>query len=189
MPNQTNYMIDKTMILMTGEYDRYGKLCARVMDGTAAFLVDRTPLQLLDDSLIAIGFDLRGAMNSSKRILGKKIKCPVIVNPYLGICLFPLKSPHKADCIWFNPKHIMKTTAAGSKTKVELSNGYYIMVDLKLYYFNDKIQTARQLMQISKERGTHPNGSTFLLQPKKEQQLAKEKTGKYDFHSLEKKQD
>ncbi|MED4206660.1 competence protein ComK [Neobacillus mesonae] len=189
MLSQPSYMIDEMMILMTGEYDQYGKLCTRVMDGAAAFLVDRTPLQLLDDTLTYIGFDLRGAMSSAKLILGKKMKYPVIVNPYLGVCLFPVNSPHKADCIWFNPEHIMKTTAAGNKTKVELSNGYYIMVDLKLYYFNNKIQTARQLMRISKERGTHPNGPTFLLQPKKEQQLAKEKTGKYNFHSLERKQD
>lgn len=176
------------MILMTGEYDSYGKLCARVMAGKTSFLIDRTPLHLLDDSLIYIGFDLRGAMKSAKMMLDKRNKCPIIVNPYLGICLFPSHSPYKADCIWFNPEHIVKTNAAGNKTEVILSNGHSILVDSRLTYFNDKIQTAVQLKRMSTERGHNPGSMTFYLVPKKEQQLSKEKTGKYNFTILEESQ-
>lgn len=186
---QKNYFIERTMILVMGEYDRYGKLCARIVEGTTSFLVDRTPLQLLDDTLMYIGFDLKGAITGAKSILGKKMKCPIIVNPYLRICLFPNKSPKKADCIWFNPDHITKTTAAGSKTEVELSNGYSITVDSKLAYFNDKIYTANKLLRLSEERGTQPNSSILYLHPTKDHQLVKEKTGKYNFNELEKKQD
>lgn len=176
------------MILMMGEYDQFGKLCARVMAGKSSFLVDRTPLHLLNDTLTYIGFDLRGAMTGAKSILGKKIKCPIIVNPYLGICLFPNKSPQKADCIWFNPEHIITTTAMGNETKVELSNGYSIRVDSKLSAFNEKIQTANQLIRLSMDRGNHPGPVTCYLEPKKGHQLSKEKTGKYNFSSLEDEQ-
>ncbi|WP_312473245.1 competence protein ComK [Neobacillus sp.] len=185
---QKNYFIEKKTILMMGEYNRYGKLCARVMAGKSAFLVNRTPLQLLDDTLTYIGFDLKGAMMGAKSVLDKKVKCPIIVNPYLGICLFPNKSPHKVDCIWFNPEHIVKTTAVGIKTKVELSNGYTIMVDSKLSSFNDKIDTANRLIRISMKRGNHPNPIIFYLEPRKEHQLTKEETGKYNFEALEEEQ-
>lgn len=185
---QKDYVIDNKMILMTGEYDSYGKLCTRVMAGKTSFLIDRTPAKLLDDALIYIGFDLRGAMKSAKMILGKRNKCPIIVNPYLGICLFPSHSPYKADCIWFNPEHIVRTNAAGSKTEVVLSNGHSIIVDLRLSFFNNKIQTAIQLKRMSMERGHNPGSITFYLVPKSGQLLSKEKTGKYNFAILEESQ-
>lgn len=187
MMEQKNYYIEKRMILMLGEYNRFGKLCARVMAGTSAFLVDRAPLQVLDDTLTYIGFDLRGAVTGAKVVLDKKAKCPIIVNPYLEICLFPTKSPKKADCMWFNPEHIVKTTATanGHKTMVELSNGYSIIVDSKLAAFNDKIEKARQLIRLSTKRGTHPDAAIYEHNPPKDHQLSKEKSGKYNFDTLE----
>ncbi|MEH7373558.1 IS3 family transposase [Neobacillus drentensis] len=65
--------MEKKMILLTGEYDCYGKLCTRVMAGGSSFLVDRTPLQLLDDTLNYIGYDLRGAIASAKLYGYRKI--------------------------------------------------------------------------------------------------------------------
>ncbi|MEH7085416.1 competence protein ComK [Neobacillus drentensis] len=185
---QKKYFIEKKMILLTGEYDGYGKLCARVMAGGASFLVDRSPLQLLDDTLTYIGFDLRGAMASAKLILGERSRCPIIVNPYLGICLFPNKSPHKADCIWFNPDHIVRTIAMGLKTEVELSNGHSIIVDSRLTYMNNKIHRANQLLQIAMKRGNQPGPIHFYLEPPKRHNLTKEKTGKYNFSTLEENQ-
>jgi competence protein ComK len=175
------------MILMMGEYDACGKLCTRVMTGETSFLIDRKPLHLLDDALMYIGFDLRGAMAGAKMILGKRIMCPIIVNPYQGICLFPIHSPYKADCIWFNPEHIVTTKAVGRKTKVELSNGHFILVDQRLNAFNDKLQTTDQLKRISMKRGNHPSSMTFFVVPKKGLQLSKEETGKYNFGILDEK--
>lgn len=173
------------MILLMGEYDGYGKLCARVLTGGSSFLVDRTPLQLLDDTLTYIGYDLRGAISSAKLILGERARCPIIVNPYLGICLFPNKSPSKADCIWFNPEHIVRTMTIGYKTEVELSNGHTIIVDSRISNFNNKIHKAKQLMQITMKRGNQPGPILFYLEPQKRHQLTKEKTGKYNFSHLE----
>ncbi len=187
MTIQKHYIIEKKMILLMGEYDRYGKLCSRIMAGQSAFLVDRTPLQLVDDSLVYIGFDLRGAMSSAKLMLDKKVKCPVIVNPYLDICLFPIQSPNRAECMWFNPDHIVKTTPIGSMTKVGLSNGYSLVVNSRLSAFNGKIETANQLVRLSRDRGNHPDTIILYPEPKEELQLAQEKSGKFNFDALEKK--
>lgn len=179
---QKQYFIEKKMILMMGEYDSNGKLCTRVMAEKTSFLVDRTPLQLLNDNLTYIGFNLDGPMKGAKAILGKRNKCPVIVNPYLGICLFPDKSPNKADCILFNPEHIVKTTAIRSQTLVEFSNGHSIIVDCKLSAFNHKIETAKQLLRISKKRAYCSGSVIFYLDP------PKEKSGTYNFKALEEDQ-
>ncbi|MFL6556196.1 MAG: competence protein ComK [Bacillus sp. (in: firmicutes)] len=174
------------MILLTGEYDCFGKLCARVLAGESSFLVDRSPLQLLDDTLTYIGYDLRGAMASAKLILGERTRCPIIINPYLGICLFQNKSPNNADCIWFNPEHIVRTIAVGrNQTEVELSNGHSIIVDSRLTFINNKIHKANKLMQISMKRGNQSGPILFYLESPKGHQLTREKTGKYNFSNLE----
>lgn len=125
------YLVDRDMLLMMGEYNEHGKLCTRVMVEKRSFLVDRTPKQVLDDSLKYIGFNLEGAIAGAKSILGKKSMCPVIVNPYQEISLFPTKSPKQADCIWFNPEHIHNTKPSGKKTEVYFNNGNSIITDLR----------------------------------------------------------
>ena len=142
-------------------------------------------LTLLDDTLTYIGYDLRGAVSSAKLILGERMRNPIIVNPYLGICLFPNMSPRKAECIWFNPEHIVRTIAMGNKTEVELSNGHTIIVDTKLSNFNNKIHKANKLKQIAMKRGNQPGPILFYLESQNKHQLTKEKTGKYNFSNLE----
>lgn len=168
-----------------GEYDQNGKLCSRIMVEKTTLLVDRAPLNLLDDTLKYIGFDLRGAIAGAKYILNKTVKCPIIANPYQSVCLFPSKSPQKQDCIWFNPDHIVNTKAIGNKTEVELSNGHFMLVDAKLTAFNTKLQTANQLKRLTKERGIQASPLLFYLEPPKKHQLLKEKSGKYNFDILE----
>lgn len=146
--------------------------------------MDRNPLQLLDETLTYIGFDLRGAVLGPKDILEIKARCPIIVNPYKGICLFPSKSPNLIDCIWFNPDHIVKIKPRGYRTEVILSNGYSILVDCKLSNFNKKIDAAQKLKRLSSERGHHQGRMQFYLEPNKDHQLSKKKSGKYNFDLL-----
>jgi len=178
------YLLDEDVILMTGEYNELGKLCARVMIGDQTILVNRSPLQVIDDTLIYIGFDLKGANKSSKSILGNTYMRPIIVNPYKGICLFPFKAYRKNDCIWFNPDHIIKTMPRDFKTEVELSNGVSIILDITRYQFITKIETALQLKKTCSERGNHPHPLSYYITPEKKQGINKLKTGKYNFKSL-----
>ncbi len=179
-------LVDNDLAFMVGEYDQRGKLCARVVTDEKSFLVDRSCLQILNDSLNCIGYDLKGAIRGTRCILGNhRMMCPIMVNPYLGICLFPTKSPQKDACIWFNPDHIVNTKASGNKTIIELSNGHTILVDSKLFSFNNKLQIANQLKQITSQRGNHPTSMTFHLKPKKGLTFSKDDTGSYNFIELE----
>lgn len=178
------YLVSENVILMAGEYDKHGKLCARVMIGGHTLLVDRTPIQLLDETLQYIGFDLKGACNGARSILGNKKMCPIMLNPFQGVSFFPTKSPSKEDCIWFNPDHVVTTKARGSKTEVELSNGLSMIVDAKLQNFNSKLQIANQLKRITSNRGKHPNPLSFFTTSKKRKLLSKGANGKYNFDKL-----
>jgi len=169
---------------MTGEYDQYGKLCARVMIGSNTLLVDRKPVQLLDDTLNYIGFDLKGAVKGAKNILGNRKRCPIMINPYQGVCMFPTKSSRKEDCIWFNPEHIVNTIARGTQTEVILSNGLSMIVDSKIHIFNNKLQAAHQLKRISRERGNQPGPISVFATSKNRELPFNTTTGKYNFGLL-----
>lgn len=167
------------MVLMMGEYNRYGKLCTRVMELDKTFLVDKTPLEVLKDTINYIGFDFKGARSAAKLIVGNVSMCPVMVNPIHGICAFPNQAYKNVDTIWFNPNHIVKTSALGRHTLVDLSNGYSIEVHSRLSGFNQKWQNAQLLRRTTVERGG--SDITLIVDQKKKNVLTKDSTGHYNF--------
>lgn len=162
---ENKYTINPNFMYMVGQYDRNAKLCTLVTEVERTFIVDRSPLEILDDSIKCIGFDLRGAMATAKWLLGNKHMCPIMVNPIHNICVFPNKSAMHNDTMWFNPYHIARTNSLNLKTKVEFTNGSTILAPSKLYSFNHKLQTAEQFRNmIVGPEGKFPS---FKQDPKK----------------------
>jgi competence protein ComK len=153
------------MIYMFGEYDRYGKLCAIVFEEEQTFVVDKSPLEVVKESIEFIGSDFNGALAGSKKILGKRRMCPVMVNYLRDICVFPDRGYKIPECIWINSKHILNTSAIDRMTLIEFSNGSNILVSSRLAAFNTKVQTAEQYRKMTYERGM--NSKTVMLDPKK----------------------
>jgi competence protein ComK len=164
---------------MTSEYNYCGKHYTRVMELDKTFLVEKTPLEVLKDTIHYIGYDLIGARSAAKLIFGNVSLCPVIVNPDHGICAFPTKAYKNVDTIWFNPNHIVKTSALGRHTLVDLSNGYSIEVYSQLSGFNQKWQNALLLRRTTIERGN--SKITLIVDQKRKSLLTKDSTGRYNF--------
>ncbi|MFJ7727868.1 competence protein ComK [Neobacillus sp. NPDC097160] len=156
---ENNYFINRDFMFMVGQYDRNAKLCALVKEQNRTFIVDRSPLEILNESIRCIGFNLKGAMETSKLLLGDKHMCPIMVNPIHNICVFPNKSAKHADTMWFNPDHIYRTNTLNGKAKLEFTNGLIMMVPSKLYTFNHKLQTAEQFKKMVDGNGYDPLSS------------------------------
>ncbi|WP_180955604.1 competence protein ComK [Bacillus sp. V33-4] len=86
---EPHYIINQYFMYITGHYGRNAKLCTQIKETEKTFFVDKPPLEILADSIRAIGFDLRGAMQTAKTLLGDVHMCPVMVNPIHKIVLFP----------------------------------------------------------------------------------------------------
>lgn len=177
-----DHIINQKTILIKGEYGLHGKLFTRVMVENGSFLVNKPPRQVLDETLHHIGFNLKGAVSGARSILQRTRKCPIILNPYQGVCMFPMMSLRKEENIWFNPVQIKHTRAIGCRTEVYFYNGHSIIVDSKLKPINDKITLAKQLIDISSQNG---NGSIPpFLESKNGHQLIKDSMGHYHFDLL-----
>ncbi|MDQ0201917.1 competence protein ComK [Neobacillus ginsengisoli] len=164
MTLEINYIINQHLMCMVGVYDRNGKTCTIVREVNKTFIVDKSPLEILEISIKSIGFNLKGAMATSKWFLGDIHMCPVMVNPILKICLFPIQSAKRVDTMWFNPDHIHRTNSFYRKTNVKFKNGFHMLVNSKLSSFNNKLKIAEQYQEITVEAGKNP--TAFLLESK-----------------------
>ena len=136
---------------MSGFYDRNGKMCTLVEETRKTFIVDKSPLEILDDSIRKIGYNLNGAMETSKQLLGNVYHCPVLVNPIQRIVLFPTRSALHEECSWFNPVHTKRTSSLNRKTHIMFSNGKTFNFPAKLSSFNNKIKRAEQLEEMTRD--------------------------------------
>jgi competence protein ComK len=157
------------MMYMVGYYDRNAKLCTKVTEVDRTLLVDRSPIEILEDSIKCIGFDLRGAKATAKWILGDIHMCPIMINPIHRICLFPNKSPKHHETMWFNPYYILRTSSLHRKTNVEFKNGLMLNLPSTLVSFNHKLKIAEQLTNITVEIAKNP--ISFIIEPKKDRML------------------
>jgi competence protein ComK len=169
------YMINQLLMYMVGFHDRQGKLCTLVREKESSFLVDQSPIEILSYSIQCIGFDLRGALATSKWILGDDILMhPIMVNPILKICMFPNKSMKQDDTIWFNPFYIIRTSGRKERTTiVEFLNGQKMIVHSQLSSFNHKLLTAEKFRNMTVNVGRNP--ITMILDPKKRKRKTKRK--------------
>lgn len=151
---------------MYGFYDRNGNLCTVVREIDKTFTVDKAPLHILEDSIICIGYDLKGAMASAKWILGNIHMPPVMINPIQSTCLFSIKSAKNVDTIWFNPANIVRTTSYKKKTYIEFTDGTTLILHCTISAFNTKLQNAMQLRNITTEMGKNPRSMSMILDPK-----------------------
>lgn len=179
------YIIDKKMNMMMGEYDKNGKLCTRVMEEVLSFLVDKTPIQILDESLKYINSDLRAAIASAKTIVPSTSMVPVVINPFHEIVVFSHKSMNNEDAIIFNEIKIYNTMAQGLKTKVVFHSGHSILVDARLTPFNHKRTAAADLRKITASRLRFPE--RLIFKPESTHEFKKGANGKYNFKALEEK--
>lgn len=147
-----DYIINNNFLYMEGEYDDTGRLCTRVYEKTGNFLVDKTSIVIINDTLNYIGYDYKGAVAGSKSRLGNIYMCPVMVCPFQGICIFSNKSFKHSDCKWFNFNQIRRASRFGSKTKIEFFNDTTIIVNTKITSFNSKLVAADQLIKNTKRR-------------------------------------
>ncbi len=171
---ERHYMINQDMMFMFRLLDRNAKECTFVREFHRVFIVDRSPLEILDDSLRCIGFNLKGAMETAKIIIGNTMMCPVMINHIHNICVFPDKSHKHEDTIWYNPFHILRTQSIKRKTHIEFRNRLILMNDSKLFSFNNKWKSAEQLSRITTENANNP--VSLIIEPPKKIKKRKRKS-------------
>lgn len=162
---EKDYIINQQFMDMVGVFDRNAKLCALVTEVERKFFVDKSPLEIIEDSIrfIGFGFDFKEATAASKLILGDINMCPMMINHIHKICIFPDKAAKHGDTRWYNPLHIYRTTSYMGGTNIERTNGQVLWVPIRLSSFNSKWKAADELRDIAVAIANNP--ITFAFEP------------------------
>jgi competence protein ComK len=160
------YVINQDTVFMIGEIDQEEQPYSIVVEGNQTFLVNMSPVSVIDHSLQYYCSSLKGAWEGSRSILGNISMLPIIIYSPLDIFWFPCYSPYRSDCIWFSHNHVINSEKIDQKkTKVNLNFGHSIVLEMRKERFETKWQRASQLRYISNERTKKV--ATFYFEPKK----------------------
>jgi competence protein ComK len=184
MEKRPNYLMNEKTVLLSSEYDQNGKFITKVIEGKEVFLVDLSPVKLIDKSLINYGSSFKGALESSKDLLHPMKTYPIKISRSLDIWIFPAKSYDNEKSIWFVLNHINDYQAKGTEhTEVFLSCGHTIKIDMKLRTFRTKLHNARELREQILQN--YKNSMTISYEPEKGFYIVEDKKG-YKYNSLDK---
>lgn len=148
MDIRERYLINEKTVLLTGEYNDRGELWSRVIEGEETLLVTKSPLTLIEETLLHLGSNFHGARRSSKYLLSPSRMHPISVDPQLGILLFPAKNMRRQSNIWFSLIHVKNTNPVRiNQIEVLTSFGHTILLHMSEKAFNNKRQKAIQLQE------------------------------------------
>lgn len=150
------HVLNQESTIVTPEFDRYGNENSRLIENDQNFLVRMRPLDLINESIRYYGFNLAGAIDGSRSILGKINMPPVVVIPQFDVIWFPCKSHKHKDCVWLAHAHIIdKEKIDSGRTKVYFKQGHSLVIDLSLRQFDRRMQRASELhlQQIKRRTG------------------------------------
>jgi competence protein ComK len=184
MDVRDKHLLNEKSVLVTGEYSERGELWSRVIEGQETFLVKKTPIAVIEETLLHVGSDFLGARRSSKYLLSPMRMHPISVNPQMGILLFPTKNMKCPNCIWFSLIHVKTTKRAGvNQTEVLTSYGHTILIDMTERAFHTRRHKAIELQETISRNLRYP--IFFYVEPKTAYYISKKQ--KENNFSLEKK--
>jgi competence protein ComK len=73
---------------------------SKVLEGNEDKFSIKSPEQIIDNSCLLYGADLKGRKQAVRKILSTTSKLPVPISPTRGVFMFPTSSTKNKDCVW-----------------------------------------------------------------------------------------
>lgn len=141
-----DYCIIAETIMLIPFFNDCGYLYSKVIEGEDVFIVRKSPLQIIEFSLLSYGNNFNGALLASKFHLGGKKMLPIKICGTQCIYLFPTQAYKNPMCEWVFVHHIndlKKSKHVG--THIFLKNGRVLTINMKEKQLKVKINLAKEL--------------------------------------------
>lgn len=153
MKTLEKHVINKDTAAIVGEVDQHGKAYSIVYEGLDTFIVNMSPVCLIEHSLRYYCSSLKGACEGSRSIFGDVNMLPIIVYSPLEMYWFPCYSPYRLDGIWFALNHVVKYEKMNTKnTRVSLTYGHSLVLGMTKQRYVTRLQNAAWLRYIDLDR-------------------------------------
>lgn len=117
-----------------------------------SFIVDKTPLEILEDSCEYFGSSLQGRQIGTTSLVGFTHKVPVVVEESFNLIFFPTLSPKNKSCSWLSYSHILKLDKFKNKTILQAKNGKRIIIDSSTAIIDNQMYRCSRLRNVLEDR-------------------------------------
>lgn len=123
-----------------------GYLYTKLYYQNTYYVVEKSPLNILKDSIIGYGADYQGAKKSSQSYLGGSYTLPLQISGQHSIYMFPTRSCGNPECAWIALNHYKGCDSIDHKQcYLHLSNQITIIVDCKASLLMKRYNNALKL--------------------------------------------
>jgi competence protein ComK len=130
----------------------YGEWWTIVVEKTGIVVVQKKPLDIIDDSCGYFGHSFSGAKQGAWAVTGITRMPPLAVSAELDLIIFPLASPENRDCSWLVHLNVESWGEAGrNATVVRFSNYQTFTFDISYTAFEIKACRAAQYRCLLRE--------------------------------------
>ena len=126
--------------------------CSRVVEKDNTIIVNKTPMQIIEDSCSFFGSSYFGRAKGTKGLIGVSHKAPIIIEESKEIIFFPTSSPRLYECCWISLKHINRYQKQESNALVLFNSGYSLAVDMSYGSFDNQVLRATRLESVLRFR-------------------------------------
>ena len=167
---EADYSINRfTMAIIPKE----NKFCSEVLEYEKEIIVDKRPLDVIDQSCRYFGSSYSGRKTGTKDLMRVTHKSPIVIDPANSIYFFPTTSSTRADCAWISHSFVKEYSATKDyNTNVTFTNGKQIILPLSAKSFENQLfRTAQLRTTISSRIEQEQQKINMLLLPKDEREL------------------
>lgn len=130
-----------------------GKDSSLIYEDESRYIIEDTPMAIMEDSCKYFGSSYDGRKNGAKDILGAEYKVPIVIEDSNNIIVFPTSSPRAEDCAWISFSRIDNFYRIDdTNTKIVFDNGKEIIVPCSFRSIENQISRSARLKFILNKR-------------------------------------
>jgi len=146
-----NYIINPETIAILPEFQIEGAQ-SQIIEVDRIFFAAPTPTEIIEESLLHYGSDLKGARKSTAYHLGSVHRPPLMISSELSIYFYTSEAISKTDNVWFSVFHTKRMDKCrGGKTMVHFNNDLSLEVPVSYHSLNNNYLRGLHLKKIKDE--------------------------------------
>lgn len=125
---------------------------SKVIESDKTFIVDLTPLKIIDRSCKFFGSSYQGRFMGTKNLIGISHKAPIIIEETREIIFFPTNSPRQDNCAWISLKHLETYQKNNRSSLLKFTGGHLINLDVSYGILDNQVLRATRLESVLRLR-------------------------------------
>ena len=130
----------------------YEKNKSKIIEKTEEFIVDKSPIEIINDSCLYFGSSYSGRLSATKYLLGISYKSPIVIEETRNIIFFPTLSPRVKNCYWINLNNIKNYEKSNKQSRVIFNDGKKLEIPISFGSLDNQVLRATRLESIIRKK-------------------------------------